>query len=83
VTFHEDVISAVERNCASLGYSHMHLPSGAGHDAQMFARVSPAAMIFVPSIDGISHNPAEFTSSGDLEAGANVLLHTMLELAER
>jgi N-carbamoyl-L-amino-acid hydrolase len=83
VVFHDDVISAVERNCASLGYSHMHLPSGAGHDAQMFARVCPAAMIFVPSINGVSHNPAENTSSEDLEAGANVLLHTMLELAER
>jgi N-carbamoyl-L-amino-acid hydrolase len=83
VVFHDDVISSVERNCASLGYSHMHLPSGAGHDAQMFARVCPAAMIFVPSINGVSHNPAENTSSEDLEAGANVLLHTMLELAER
>jgi N-carbamoyl-L-amino-acid hydrolase len=48
----------------------------------MFARTCPSGMIFVPSINGISHNPAEDTSSDDLEAGANVLLHTMMELAE-
>jgi len=43
--------------------------------------VCPASMIFVPSVDGISHNPAEFTSAEELEAGANVLLHTMISLA--
>ena len=57
------------------------MPSGAGHDAQMFARVCPSAMIFVPSIGGFSHNPAECTSPEDLERGANVLLHTLLALA--
>ena len=57
------------------------MPSGAGHDAQMLARVCPTAMIFTPSVDGISHNPAEFTASEDLLAGANVLLHAMLALA--
>jgi N-carbamoyl-L-amino-acid hydrolase len=59
----------------------MRLPSGAGHDAQMLARVCPAGMIFVPSVGGISHNPAEYTAPGDLEAGANVLLQVVLELA--
>jgi N-carbamoyl-L-amino-acid hydrolase len=57
------------------------MPSGAGHDAQMLARVCPTAMIFVPSAGGISHNVKEFTSPADLEAGANVLLHTLLRLA--
>ena len=56
------------------------MPSGAGHDAQMLARVCPTAMIFVPSINGISHNPAEDTDVEDLVAGANILLQTMLQL---
>jgi N-carbamoyl-L-amino-acid hydrolase len=56
------------------------MPSGAGHDAQMLARVCPSAMIFVPSVNGISHNPAEHTDTYDLVAGANILLHTMLTL---
>ena len=50
-------------------------------DAQMLARVCPTGMIFVPSVNGLSHNPAEYTSPTDLEAGANVLLQVMLELA--
>ena len=52
--------------------------SGAGHDAQLMARVAPSAMIFVPSVDGLSHNPAEYTAPHDLIAGANVLLAAAL-----
>jgi N-carbamoyl-L-amino-acid hydrolase len=59
----------------------MRMPSGAGHDAQMLARVCPSGMIFVPSVAGISHNPAERTEPDDLVAGANVLLQVLLELA--
>ena len=59
----------------------MRLPSGAGHDAQMMARVCPTAMVFVPSRDGISHNPAEHTDAEHLVAGCNVLLGVMSELA--
>lgn len=81
VTFDERVIDIVESTATQLGHSNMRLPSGAGHDAQMLARVCPTAMIFTPSRDGISHNPAEFTEPSDLEAGANVLLHTMVALA--
>ena len=55
----------------ALGHTVARMPSGAGHDAQMFARVCPAGMIFVPSIAGISHNPAEHTEPDDLEAGAS------------
>ena len=62
------------------GNTVQRMPSGAGHDAQMLARVCPAGMIFVPSVKGISHNAAEFTQDADLEAGANILLHTMLAL---
>ena len=58
-------------------------PSGAGHDAQMLARVCPTAMVFVPSVKGLSHNPAEHTVASDLEAGANVLLQVMLELTDQ
>ena len=59
------------------------MPSGAGHDAQMFARICPTAMIFTKSANGISHNVNEFTEPDDLEAGANVLLDVMLELVTR
>ncbi len=82
VTFDPTVIDLVERVAGRLGHSSMRLPAGAGHDAQMLARVCPAGMVFVPSVDGISHNPAEHTEPSDVEAGVNVLLHTMLHLAD-
>jgi beta-ureidopropionase / N-carbamoyl-L-amino-acid hydrolase len=81
VEFDERVTRLIESIAADQGHSKSRLPSGAGHDAQMLARVCPSSMIFVPSANGISHNPAEFTSAEELEAGANVLLHTMLALA--
>ena len=80
VVFDDRVIAAVESIAKQQGNSVQRMPSGAGHDAQMMARVCPSGMIFVPSVKGISHNPAEFTESTDLEAGANILLHTMLAL---
>lgn len=55
--------------------------SGAGHDAQMMARICPSAMIFVPSAGGISHNPREHTAPQDLARGASVLLDVLRELA--
>ena len=81
VEFDEHVIELVSEIAKNQGNSVMRLPSGAGHDAQMLARVCPTAMIFVPSAKGISHNPAEYTSPEELEAGANVLLHAMVTLA--
>jgi len=81
VTFDAGVVQLVERTAARLGYSCRRMTSGAGHDAQMLARICPAGMIFVPSVKGISHNPAEHTAPADLAAGANVLLHALLELA--
>jgi len=83
VDFDPAVIDRVEGAAQSLGLSVKRMPSGAGHDAQMLARVCPAAMIFVPSHDGVSHNPAEYTSPADIEAGANVLLRVLMELAAR
>ncbi len=82
VAFDERVIREVETCAQRLGHSVRRLPSGAGHDAQMFAPNCPTGMIFVPSIGGISHNVEERTAPADLEAGADVLLQTMLSLAE-
>ena len=80
VVFDDRVIDCVEKIAKDQGNSVQRMPSGAGHDAQMLARVCPSGMIFVPSVKGISHNPAEFTETDDLIAGANILLHTMLSL---
>jgi len=82
VQFDAEVVGAVEQAARDLGYSQRRMVSGAGHDAQQMAAVAPSAMIFVPSVGGISHNPDEFTRPDDVEAGANVLLHTLLQLAE-
>jgi len=80
VIFDDIVIDLVESIAKEQNNSVQRMPSGAGHDAQMLARVCPAGMIFVPSVKGISHNAAEFTEDADLNAGANILLHTMLAL---
>lgn len=80
VEFDERVVAVIEQISNDLGNTTQRMPSGAGHDAQMLARVCPTAMIFVPSINGISHNPAEDTETDDLVAGANILLHAMLNL---
>jgi len=81
VIFHPQVIDIVERISASHSPSVVRMPSGAGHDAQMFARVCPSAMVFVPSVEGISHNPAEFTEPKDLVLGTNILLQVLIELS--
>jgi len=79
VKFDPGMISLVADTATSLGYKNMRMPSGAGHDAQMFAPNCPTAMIFVPSRDGISHNVAEFTEAEHIRAGADVLLQLMLQ----
>ena len=81
VTFDPAVVDLVASTAADMGLSVRRMPSGAGHDAQMMARVCPTGMVFVPSVKGISHNPAEHTEPEDLVAGANVLLRTMVKLA--
>ena len=80
VAFDDRVVDTVAAVAAELGHSVKRLPSGAGHDAQMMARLCPTGMVFVPSRDGISHNPAEYTEPDDLVAGADVLLGSMLAL---
>ncbi len=82
VRFDTRIVDLVEKTAREDGHSVRRLPSGAGHDAQMLARVCPSGMVFVPSVGGISHNPAELTSPEHIEAGANVLLHVLLTLAE-
>jgi len=80
VAFDGRVVDLVEATAHRLGHKVRRLPSGAGHDAQMLARICPTAMVFVPSVGGISHNPAEYTSPTDLAAGAQVLLEVMCAL---
>jgi N-carbamoyl-L-amino-acid hydrolase len=60
------------------GLAHVDLPSGAGHDAQLMARLGPVGMVFTPSIDGVSHAPAEATAPEHLVAGADLLCHALL-----
>jgi len=79
--FDTKLVDAVEAATKEIGYSHRRITSGAGHDACNLAGVVPAAMIFVPCKDGISHNELEDATQADCTAGANVLLHTVLSLA--
>lgn len=81
VRFDDRVVTLVEQAARTLGHGVRRLPSGAGHDAQMLARVCPSAMVFTPSVKGISHNPAEHTDPADLAAGADVLLQVLWHLA--
>jgi beta-ureidopropionase / N-carbamoyl-L-amino-acid hydrolase len=80
VTFDESIVKLVEEVAGERGLESKLMTSGAGHDAQMMARICPTAMIFVPSKDGISHNPEEYTKDTDLVAGANVLLDVVRKL---
>uniref|UniRef100_UPI0040481A47 hydantoinase/carbamoylase family amidase n=1 Tax=Algoriphagus sp. TaxID=1872435 RepID=UPI0040481A47 len=73
----------IDKQAKKLGYSTKSLPSGAGHDAQEMARIAPMGMIFIPSKAGISHAPEEYSSPEAIAKGANVLLHTLLELDKR
>jgi N-carbamoyl-L-amino-acid hydrolase len=82
VAFDPSCIAAVRRAADHYGYSHRNMVSGAGHDACYIARVAPTSMIFTPCVDGISHNEAEDIKPSWASAGANVLLHAVLEKAE-
>ncbi|WP_163559319.1 Zn-dependent hydrolase [Halomonas sp. NO4] len=82
VPFDPGMVDRVEASAKALGHSVSRMPSGAGHDAQMLARVCPTSMIFVPSVGGVSHNIHEYTAPEELTAGANVLLQVMLDLSD-
>jgi len=79
--FDAKLINAVEDAATKLGFSHRRITSGAGHDACNLNTKIPAAMVFVPCKDGISHNEVEDATQADCTAGANVLMHTVLALA--
>jgi N-carbamoyl-L-amino-acid hydrolase len=81
VALADEVKTCIVAATEDLGIRHLRLPAMAGHDAQVVGRVAPTGMIFVPSKDGRSHSPLEFTADADLERGANVLLLTLLKLA--
>ena len=82
VTFDEGCVTAVRNAAERLGYSHMNLVSGAGHDACWINRVAPTSMVMCPCVDGLSHNEAEDISPEWATAGAEVLFHAVVETAE-
>lgn len=82
VVFDRRLVRLIEAAATARGHATRRMSSGAGHDAQMMARICPSAMIFVPSVGGISHNPREHTEPSDLARGATVLLDVLLALAD-
>lgn len=83
VVFTDSCVESVQSASDQLKYSSLVMPSGAFHDACLLASQVPTGMIFVPSQKGVSHNPTEYSSQEQLEKGANVLLHALLNLAEK
>ncbi len=81
VQFDDAICDVIAQSAEALGLVARRMTSGAGHDAQMMARICPTAMIFVPSIKGVSHNKAEATDDQDLIKGAQLLLETLRRLA--
>src|SRR5690606_20834391 len=77
VRLDERIQTLIETGAGRLGLSTLRMPSGAGHDSQNLAKLAPTGMIFVPSVDGRSHSPAELTRWSDVENGANLLLATV------
>lgn len=82
VTFDEKLVASVRKAAEDLGYSHMNIISGAGHDACWAAKVAPSTMIMCPCVGGLSHNEAEEISKEWASAGCDVLLRAVLETAE-
>jgi len=82
VAFDPGCVEAVRRAAQHFGYSHRDIVSGAGHDACYLARVAPTSMVFTPCVDGVSHNESEDIKPDWATAGANVLMHAVLEKAE-
>lgn len=82
VTFDPTLVGRVRGAAEKLGYSHMDIISGAGHDACWAAKLAPTTMIFCPCVDGLSHNEAEEISMDWAAAGCDVLFHAVVETAE-
>jgi beta-ureidopropionase / N-carbamoyl-L-amino-acid hydrolase len=81
VTFDAGLVTTVRNAAERLGYSHMNIVSGAGHDACWVNRIAPTVMIMCPCVDGLSHNEAEEISKEWAAAGTDVLLHAVIETA--
>ncbi|WP_025565503.1 Zn-dependent hydrolase [Psychromonas sp. SP041] len=82
IHFNTECVSAVRKAAADLGYSHMDIIAGAGHDACYVSDFAPTSMIFTPCLNGISHNEIESTTQEECEGGCSVLLNAMLTMAE-
>ncbi len=80
VNLDEGVQKLIEESCIELNYSYKYMYSGAGHDANPLSKITPSGMIFIPSKNGISHSPDEWSNWDDIEKGANVLLNTILKV---
>jgi beta-ureidopropionase / N-carbamoyl-L-amino-acid hydrolase len=81
VALHEHLIRLLQRSCEEKGIAYEIMPSGAGHDAMQMAKITPAAMIFVPSKKGVSHSPMEWTEPEDICLGTQLLLETIVRIA--
>lgn len=81
VDCHPEIVGLLERHAKESGATYRHMPSGAGHDTQFMTQITPAGLLFVPSVGGISHAPDEWTHWEDVEVGCSVLLNAVLELA--
>ncbi|MCO8121591.1 Zn-dependent hydrolase [Stieleria sp. TO1_6] len=81
VACHQEIVDRLLRQAGRLGLDHLRMPSGAAHDAQIMGGMVPVGMIFVPSKNGQSHSPAEWTAWSDIGAGANLMLQTLIEMA--
>ncbi|MEX2381456.1 MAG: Zn-dependent hydrolase [Opitutales bacterium] len=79
----EKIVDIIDAKSKQLDLKATRMPSGAAHDAQILSHITPIGMIFVPSKGGRSHSPAEWTAWEDIEAGANLMLHSLLEVAKR
>ncbi len=82
ITFDEGCVAAIRNAADRLGYAHRDIVSGAGHDACWISRVTPTAMVMCPCVDGLSHNEAEEITKDWAKAGADVLLHAVVETAQ-
>ena len=83
VPLDETLALQTEGICKELGYSFLHMNSGAGHDSMHMAKIAPTTMVFIPCKGGISHNPAEFASLDDICRGVNVLAHVIHKEANK
>lgn len=83
VACHDAIVQTLLNQADRLQLEHLRMPSGAAHDAQIMGSIVPVGMIFVPSKNGQSHSPAEWTAWTDIEAGANLMLQTLIELSSQ